>query len=49
MEWPQRNGTPLAHIAQLFFAELTPFDKNGVLSRAGSLSFFYDAVELQCG
>ncbi len=49
MEWPQRNGVPLAHIAQLFFGELQPFDRTGVLPQAGSLSFFYDAAQQPWG
>jgi hypothetical protein len=48
-EWPDRNGSPLSLIAQLFLDELVLHDHEGLLPRSGSLVFFYDAEEQPLG
>jgi uncharacterized protein YwqG len=48
-EWPQRDGKPLALIAQLFLDELAPHDREALLPPRGSLAFFYDAEEQPWG
>ena len=46
MEWPRtEGGVVLSFIAQINFAEVHPFDKNGELPENGMLWFFYDCSD----
>jgi uncharacterized protein YwqG len=47
--WPERDGRPLAFVAQVDLATVAPHDVDGVLPRDGLLSFFYDVVDLPWG
>ncbi|WTK84008.1 YwqG family protein [Kribbella sp. NBC_01510] len=42
--WPRNDDEPLSFIAQVNLADVAAYDSEGVLPRAGLLSFFYDAV-----
>lgn len=39
-EWPTWNGKPLGFLAQINLEEVAPFDLEGLLPKAGLLSFF---------
>ena len=41
--WPDKNGDPLAFIAQIHLEDVAPLDTGHLLPPAGLLSFFYDA------
>lgn len=43
MTWPHYNGTPMALIAQINFAETYPFDRENRLPNTGILYLFYEA------
>jgi uncharacterized protein YwqG len=49
VDWPQRDGSPLALVAQLFLDELAPHDTEELLPRWGTLAFFYDAEDQPWG
>jgi uncharacterized protein YwqG len=49
VDWPQRDGTPLALVAQLFLEELAPYDTDALLPARGTLAFFYDADDQPWG
>jgi uncharacterized protein YwqG len=48
-QWPLRNGTPLALLAQFDCADFEPVDYFDQLPRAGVLAFFYDLQERAWG
>ena len=48
-EWPHRDGTPLAFLAQIDLTALAPFPFARVLPARGLLSFFYDADQQPWG
>lgn len=41
--WPQRNGIPMALLAQLRLQDVAPYDLQGRLPKSGMLYFFYEA------
>ena len=46
MEWPRKSdGTAMSFIAQIDFAEVHPFDRDGRLPESGRLWFFYDCSD----
>ena len=48
-EWPQRDGVPLAFLAQVDLASAARFPFAAVLPPRGLLSFFYDAEQQPWG
>jgi uncharacterized protein YwqG len=42
-DWPSWRGRPLSPIAQIRLEDVARFDEEGVLPRAGLLSFFWDS------
>ncbi len=48
-KWPDRNGMPLAFIAQFQLDEVATHDFDNTLPHSGLLYFFYDAVEMPWG
>lgn len=47
--WPDKNGAPLAFIAQIRLEDVAPLDSEHLLPPAGLLSFFYDAQQQTFG
>jgi len=48
-EWTAYNDMPLSFIAQFNLAEVSPYDKDGLLPKEGVLSFFYELESMQWG
>jgi uncharacterized protein YwqG/O-acetyl-ADP-ribose deacetylase (regulator of RNase III) len=47
--WPQRNGVPMALLAQLQLRDMAPYDIDERLPKSGMLYFFYEAKEQTWG
>lgn len=43
--WPEKNGAPLAFLAQFRLEDVASSDTSGQLPKSGLLSFFYDAKQ----
>jgi len=47
--WPERDGRPLAFLAQFNLAEVAAYDVEHALPPTGMLYFFYDFTNERCG